>query len=692
MSDRIIDIGAARFKKFGFQALDDTTTSPAGSLRIMRNAQVTDRGGLAPRPGTLLIGTKQLSTTQNRGFYNFRKSLAIDELLIRARGTVLEYLSKKYESAGWNVLKGSFTDSKEFGFATSLVNADNQDYVVGGNRYESYFRWIGAVSALSSTLVGGELVVPVDSTLTDDIFEADTATGSSATTLTVATATWSTSQWVNLYVRITSGVHNGKVRLITANNGTTITFDTLGSDPGLCTFEVRQILYPASGTIIYGGNEVAYTGIDTDSSFTVASAAAAPSGTPVTLVPTFYSGAPRGDRFANYLTRIVVGDVRSAKALGSGGAAQGFTMAGSVFVSKINNPFDFSYSGTRVAGEGDVIAMPYGGGDVTDVVTQEDAFYVFKKEYVEQVSYSQDTSDLAVRVPLKAGVGSAGKVTKGNNDVYLITADKQFTTLGRVKLKDILPQTQNIGFLIKRFLDNCDVSTVGRGIQVVNKIYIPLKSSSDVSYNNIVLVYNQSNKAFEGIWDLHAFGFESWNDFTVFAESDGPNVYKMFQGHADVEGEGDDADRFAIDFETATHFMNLTASHGYLQAMWGINLEGYIAGGSQFDFKLWKDFATDPFFTLTFMANEEGFLDGLQTVAYLGGKPLAIDPNAASFSDPDADGRRHFHFTQYFPFEYGNYYSFGISSSVVDNDVELIRAGLIMKEDVSTDLTKIRTN
>lgn len=686
MAERIIDIGPDEFRREGFQALDDTTAAKPGALRVMRNAEVTKRGGLAPRPGTVLLGSNNTSPSRIRGFYNFRRSLDSDELLIKCYDDEIEFLSKDYQSAGWSRLKSGYTVDSEFGFATSLVNTDNEDYLVGGNRYEPYFRWTGAVTALNGVLAGGETAVTVDSTISPDTYESKTATGSSATSLTVSTATWVTSQWVNFYVLITSGALAGKVRKITANDGTSITFDTLGADPGLVTFEVRKLAFPASGTIIYNGTTIAYTAIDTSTTFTVVSAHAAPDDSVVTLVPTEYSGAPRGNRLSNFLTRIVVGNVRSAMARDSGGALQGYSSAGSVFVSKLRNPFDFGYAATRVAGEGDIISMPYGGGDITDVQTQEDQFYAFKERYIESISYSQDSNDLAVRDPLMAGIGSVGKTIRGANDIYFMTPDKVFTSIGRVQLKDIRPQTMNIGEKVSRFLDTCGVDDIGRGAEIDNKLYIPIKSDPDFENNDIILIYNKDTKAFEGIWDIGAFGIERWNGEWYYAESGGANVYEMFNGHADVRG----TDRFGIDFEVATHYMNLTASKGYLQAMKGIVIEGYVGGGSSFSTKIWKDFATSPDVQFDFAFTESALLDGSESQAFIGHAPFGIDPMGAAFSEPGADGRRHFSFRTYFPFMYGNYFSFGFSANRADNDFEITRFGLMLSQDPAVNTGKIK--
>lgn len=671
--------------KQGLYLLDDTTKAPFGSARIMKNCQVTDRGGIAPRPGTLLLGTYNSSAFANKGFYNFQKSFNSNEILMKSYDTYVEVYSKNHASAGWFRLKTSYTSDKEFGFVSSLVNTDKNDYVIFNNRYEEYQRWMGSITLLNGALSGGETALVVDSILTSDIFESKTASAHAATTLDISTASWAASQWIGFFVYIPS---TGKVRKITANTTTQITFDTLGSDPGAVAFQIRQLAFPQSGSVIYAGTVMAYTTIDNDTHLPVSSAVAAADNTPVALVPDVYPANPRGNRLTNYLNRIVVGNVRSAMARDSGGALQGYSSAGSYFVSKVNTPTDFTFSAPRVAGEGDIVSTPYGGGDITDVVAQEDAAYIFKKNYIESVSYSQDANDLATRVPLKQGAGSVGKVIKGSDDVYFFTEDNKFTSIGRVKTKDIKPQTENIGYRIKRFLDVCDLSSLGRGIEYNDKIYTPLKSDENQSYNNIVLVYNKNTGAFEGVWDMPAFGFSRFNDALYFAESNGANVYQaLTDQHSDVVGDT----RYAILATFATNFFNLTPQRTGLQAMNGLLIEGYIRGGTTITFNVWKDFSTDPFFTFNFSSTETGLLDGSESSAFLGSAPLAINPLGATFSDPDADGRRHFQFVIYFPFQYGNFFSVGHASNEADDDYEITRYGLLLKEDVSPDNTRVKT-
>lgn len=681
MNDLFLDIEKLRQ---GYYALDDTTKAPLGSARKMKNCQVTDRGGIGPRPGTLLLGTYSTSSFATKGFYNFKKSFDQNEILIKTYDTYMEAYSKNNTGADWFKIKSTFTSDKEFGFVTSLVNTDKNDYVIFNNRYDEYSRWSGAITQLNGALVGAETDVIVDSLLTNETFYSGTATANAATTLDVSGTPWAASQWIGFYVYIPS---TGKIRLISANTTNQITFATLGGGPGNVAFQIRQLAFPATGTIVYGGNTVAYTTPDVYNKFPVSSANAGADNAGVAIVPDVYPANPRGNRLTNYLNRIVVGNVRSAMARDTGGALQGYASAGSYFVSKVNTPTDFSFSATRVAGEGDIVGTPYGGGEITDVQAQEDAAYIFKKNYIESVSYSQDANDLAVRTPLKQNVGSIGRTIKGSDDIYFITEDKKFTSIGRVRTKDIKPQTENIGYRIKRFLDACNFDSLGVGCEYKDRIYIPLKTDSSQSTNNAILVYNKVTTAFEGIWDMFAFGLQPWNGGLYFAESNGINIYQMLTGLADVVGDT----RYPISSEYATHYFNLTAQHNNTQALNGIQIEGYIRGGTTITYNIWKDFSDTPVVTFNFSADEEGLLDGEASTAFLGNQPLAINPLAATFSDPDADGRRHFMFKVFFPFQYGNFFSFGQSSSGADFDYETTRFGLLMKEDFSPDNNRIKS-
>lgn len=84
--------------------------------------------------------------------------------------------------------------------------------------------WTDLAYATGGTTNGTDARLVVPYTMVD-IF--DTGTGTSAsntTTLVDTTKNWTASQWINYQVRITDGTGKGQVRVITANDATSLTF------------------------------------------------------------------------------------------------------------------------------------------------------------------------------------------------------------------------------------------------------------------------------------------------------------------------------------------------------------------------------------------------------------------------------------------------------------------------------------
>lgn len=734
--------------KYGLKLLEDDTKAPFGSARKMNNVLISDRQGITTRPGTQLLGDINTSVSPIKGVFNFKKSQGGIEIPIKAYSTFLEYY---HATAGWTKLKTSFTAEQEFGFTSSLVNTSNEDYCYFCNRTEEFQRWRGSVTLLNGNVSAAATTITVDSNLKDPVYFSGTGTANSATTITLSTATWATDMYKNFVVHI---VGTGKVRRITGNTSTVLTFDTLGSGPGNVAFEIRQLAFPlynvgvvatngsttltGTGTnfltvfqtgdsiyvdgetvrtvlavtsntsltvtaafsttasslkykgkteIIYNSIAIEYTNIDTSTTFTVGSAHAGTDNQAVTIVPQTFTAAPRGNRLENLLGRVYVGNVRSAVSRDSAGALQGSDQSGSLFVSKLLDPSTFTFSATRVAGEGDIINMPYGGGELTDIKGQESTMYAYKKGYIESVSYSQDANDFAVRVPLKTGKGSIGKVVKGTDDQYFMTLDNQYTSLGRVKLKDSTPQTDNIGLPIKRLLDIYD-HTDFNGIEFRNRIFTCHKTSSDESVNNVILVYNKQTKSFEGSWSLPAgYFFEYLNDL-YYAESNGANVWKMLTtGKSDIQSS---SIKYPVTCEWQSNFFNVLPIKNNTQAINSVFLEGYITANTSFTFSLYRDFSDVAAMSFTFGGTEDSLIIGDNLNRFMGSTSLSLQP-IGTISNPDMDGRRRFQFIVYFPYLYGETFSTGIQSSGKDQDWEVVRISLGLKEDVSTKITNIKT-
>jgi len=676
---KTLTISQQDFKR-GLQVLEDDSKAAFGSAREMINCIITERGGIAPRPGTVLLGAYNDSLLPTRGLYNFKKSRGDNDILVKFYDDEMEFFhpTKKV----WSRVKNAFTADQEFDATYSLVNTDNDDFMYYCNAIDKYSRWSGANTYITEILAGGETVIKVDSLLTSQIIYSATATGSSATTLVVSTATYATDMWKNFYIYIPS---TGKVRLITGNNGTTITFATLGSDPGTVAFQIRQLAFPASGTVIYDGTPSTYTSIDVYNQLITPAAHSAAAGTPLTIIPTEYDAAPKGNRIDTLRGRVYVGRVRSGISRDSGGALQGSSQASGVFVSKLLDPSTFTFAATRIAGEGDLISVVYGGGQINDVAAFEDEIAIYKQDYIELVKYTEDSDDYAIRTPLKPGYGSVSRVIQGSDDHYFMRPDKQYTSLGRVRTKDLTPQTENIGYVIKRLLDTYN-HTSFNGIEFNNRLLSSHKTTDDSPTNDVTLVFNKITKSFEGIWNIGVNNFESFKEEgetsneLVYGEANGANIWKMFQSRkADVRG----TDILPYTAKWQSNFFNVLPIKSNIQAVNSVAIEGYISGGTTFTFKLLKNFETDSSLEFTFGGTEEEFQQGTGDIAkFFGSNPFGLVP-IGSLSGPESDGRRRFSFIVYFPFLYGQYFSSLFSSSGVDQNWEIIRLSLGLKEDVS---------
>lgn len=692
MSDFLIDINT--FSQ-GLQVLEESTDAPVGSARIMTNMQVTDRGGIAPRPGTSILGTYDSGTTAVDGFYNFLKTGVQTEIPVKASNGILKY----YHSTllDWYQLKSGYTAGAEFGFKEHLINTDNEDYLYFCNAKENYSRWPGSIATTVGAYASG-VTLTVDSVLKSTTYESGTRTSSSATTVTDSSKTWATSQWIGFYVLITSGAQSGVISLISANTATQLTFAAI-TDPGACTFQIRLPKFPASGTLTVGTTSVVYSAIPTSTTFTITDPGVAlASNSAVTVQPIEYPAAPRGNRLENHHTRMIVGGVQSGMSRDASGNLQGSQSTATIYVSKIKNATDFGFSNPRVAGEGDIITAPYGGGNITDVVNFEDSFAILKKYYIELDKYSTtDTTDIPSSTPLKQGYGSVGHAIKGRDDVYFVTADKQFTSISRVQLKDTVPQTTNIGLIIKRLLDTFDFSAVV-GYEFAQRILFACKTTSANVGNNQIIVYNRQNKIFEGIWYLPASHFDIINGLLYAADSTTPNIYQMFTGLNDVRSS---TVKFPIDCSWRSNWIHLVPrksrfrvkpSQFQIQGINCLGFQGYITDGTVITFSLMTDLVDTPQLQFDFgvLPDDEAFMQGAELQAFLGSNPLGLAP-LGSISDPAPDGTRHFKFIIYFPDIYSNYLSIGVDGSGTDQSWELTRIGLGTAEDTMQSEANIKT-
>lgn len=657
----------------GWYARDDDTRIPSGGARTAYNVTLTDRKGISPRSGEELLGSEDTSNFGIKSLYSFRKSQG-DDILIRSWSNKLQFYSNK--GLKWALLQDGYTSGLTFGFTESRVDKnDSLDYVVFGNGSDNFSRWCGYDATLATTLAGGETSIVVDTTLLPEVHESLTASSVTTTTIVVPAGTWATDIWNGFYVRITSGAQTGKISLISATTATQITFTTIAGLSGTPTFEIRQLAVPATGTLVYGTSKVAYTAVPEDDTFTVGTAIAASSGEVVTVAPQEFPENPKGNIFEMLDEDLYV----------SGNQSKPIT----AFRSATADPEDFTFSSPRTADQGDVIYFPYSGGNIKDIKRFESSLAILKPDSVEKLSYTQDALDVAVQDTIKIGqkVGSVGKAWTMDDDIAFVTPDSRITSIGRIKYKDSRPQSQDIAYEIRRGIKNYSFDDVF-GSEYINRAFVCSKSSSDVTANDRLLVWNKDHLQWEGYWNINANTVIPHNGSLYYGDAYTPNVFKMLTGINKVKG----TDTFPLTSRWISGWINGKGNGFDLNEISALAVEGYIRLNTTIDFKLYKDFSSTSFQNLQIVASEDtNVLDGESPISFLGGSPLGLEPLGGSsiLGDTDSEGYRHFIAYLYFPLTQIEYVSVEITSSGTGQAWEIIRLGLNATENVFENTNKI---
>jgi len=662
-----------QFRQGWHRRVDPSRVPLGGSIKSV-NIQLTSRGGIAPRPGETLLGANNTTAAGVKSLYSLKKSDGTN-ILVKSYSTKLEYYNNK--ATAWSLLKGGYTSGQVFGFKEHNINVDAVDLSYFCNAVEPYSRWEGYEATLDGALAGAETAVIVDTTLIPDVYYSGTASATTTTTVTIATADWATDIWNDFYVRITSGAKNGFISKISATTSTQITFTAISGLSGTPTFEIRRLAVPATGTLSYNDQTVAYTAVPQDDRFTVGSAHAGADGAAVTVMPTEYPENPRGNILEAHLDSMLVAGEKSKPSTLSRSALADAT--------------DFTFSSPRSAQEGDVLYFPYGGKAITDVKAQEDAAYIIKEDSIESLRYTQDGSDLAIIDPVIQGaaVGSKSRAWRKGNDIVFATPDNKITSIGRILNKDTRPQAYDLAYNIRREIEDYDFGSLV-GIEHINRTYIAVKSVNTATNNDRVLVYNKDYDAWEGYWPVSIDAFAIHGGDLYYGEAYTPNIYQTGTGINKTKG----TTTYPMSCGWQSGFINTRGSGFYLNEVSSLAVEGYITSGTTINFNLYKDFANTAFQQLSLLGSETQFQDNVPEFSLLGGDPLGLEPLGvkAIIGAADEDGRRHFIAFLDFQMTQVEYISVEVSSSGKHQDWEIIALGLNATENVFESQEKIKTS
>lgn len=395
-----------------------------------------------------------------------------------------------------------------------------------------------------------------------------------------------------------TGVHT--TLSVTATSGASVVFVTDAGDFG------------NTGTIVVCGTEYAYTSkISTAFTLTGTLSAGCDSGTGVPEAVETFATNPKGNIYIAFDNRLLISGVAST------------TQA--VYFSKYGEPttyLNLDLVSASTDADADIFNLVEGGGAVTGLAMDENALYIFKKSIIYRVTLTDTDYTVTQLKPFDGRSQTTGLVTpggtfSGGNEIFFVTPDNQIMSIQRVETVDF-PQIVPISDNIKNTVDSLSFDAT-KGIVFRDKAYFACKSSTDVNFNDTVLVWNIREKT----WDSPISG---WNvsDFAVYDDSTGenlyladdisPNIYRLSEEIID--------DIFEVKANWRSKQFNFDTPEG-LKAIDNLFVEGYISQNTTLTITLFldEDGYTESFLT-DFSGDETDYIYNSDTSNVFGLTPF----------------------------------------------------------------------
>lgn len=195
---------------------------------------------------------------------------------------------------------------------------------------------------------------------------------------------------------------------------------------------------------------------------------------------------------------------------------------------------DFTFSGTRVAGEGDIISQEYLGEPIQNVLIFEGKYYSFKKTCVYELDLTIDDTNATNKVyRIDIGVPSKNAcISTGKGMVYMDTANPDKPMLSILIKNPIGGNLEPINltplFAWENYtLTSCVVDTWGENILVSAR-------TLDSTYNNRTFLVNVNQKYSTDITYYGANSFAKNSGYLYAGDSLTDSVYEIFTGFDDL--------------------------------------------------------------------------------------------------------------------------------------------------------------
>jgi len=350
---------------------------------------------------------------------------------------------------------------------------------------------------------------------------------------------------------------------VSANTATTITLNAVSSYDS-----VDDIGFPTSGTITVAGVDYSYSGI---SGWQLTGLSGVPAldaddGVFATVETTGFTSPP------STASTLVIKDQRLYAAATS-----------TVFASHIGDLRNFSYSAPRVASEGEIIYFPEGGERITALAVQPSYVAVFKNNYIGRLEFkdfSDGLSDIPVvsTISQKANIGATNNNAVAYNDLsaIFVNSDIGLTEFSRVANYDY-DVVKSLSERLRLTFEDYDFDSSAIAVYD-NKILISAKTSSDVSFNNTIIIYDYQKNRFTYITAMNANAFAVYDNKLYFGDSLTQNVRQAFYNSYDDDGS-------AITSSAKTKWYNFGEPSRWKEIGW-VYVEGWITQNTSLTFKI----------------------------------------------------------------------------------------------------------
>jgi hypothetical protein len=209
-------------------------------------------------------------------------------------------------------------------------------------------------------------------------------------------------------------------------------------------------------------------------------------------------------------------------------------------VANSGAPLDFSFSASRVAGEGNIYAQN-GGGNLKAMFPLSDTFYFFHTKKTWAVRLTNDDT-AATNLPFREqmGVPSFRSVHGADDGVYFLdNADPNYPAVKRLSIKvransvDVVTPD-----LLSAILDlsiyNFDEAVVFKWGNYVILSCAEMRLGASKGYNSRFFVYNLKSKAWD-LMDYPSNALASYNGTLISGDSISNNLFVLFSGFDDDE-------------------------------------------------------------------------------------------------------------------------------------------------------------